>query len=343
MNSCPALINTFFGILFFFLTAGCNKSNEVHSAVYYWQSNFELDEPKLNYLKNSDINRIYLRMFDITWNRQYLKSKPEAVVRFGSEFPKHIELVPVIYIANDVFRQEKNIDELAKNLSHLLLSISDNNQLVFSEIQIDCDWTIATKEKFFNFLKLLCNYYPDKVLSATIRLHQVKYPEKTGVPPVDRGMLMFYNIGNIDSLNNSNSIFNESDAKKYINSVHQYALPLDVALPAYSWAIHFRNGKVKGLLNDMTHDVFRQCGAFTSINEMYWKADSSFFFKSNYFITDDVVKVEEISAEITSFAAQMLAPQLKTKTFHVSLFAFNQSMCEKYEKRHFDKIYSAFK
>jgi hypothetical protein len=116
-----------------------------------------------------------------------------------------------------------------------------------------------------------------------------------------------------------------------------------VALPAYSWGIHSRNGKVKGLLNDITHDALRKNGAFSSINEMYWKADSSFFFNGNYFIAGDLVKMEDISPETTLLAAKMLTPHLKNKTFYVSLFTLNQSMLERYEKQDLDKIYNAFK
>ena len=79
------------------------------------------------------------------------------------------------------------------------------------------------------------------MLSATIRLHQVKYYKQAGIPPVDRGMLMFYNMGKLNALTAENSIYNSNDAAGYIETVDDYPLKLDLALPAFSWAVHFRN------------------------------------------------------------------------------------------------------
>ncbi len=44
-------------------------------------------------------------------------------------------------------------------------------------------------------------------LSSTIRLHQIKYRERTGVPPVERGMLMFYNMGQFSADPEARAIF----------------------------------------------------------------------------------------------------------------------------------------
>ena len=63
------------------------------------------------------------------------------------------------------------------------------------EIQIDCDWTASTQEAYFEFLHYLKEKAKDKQiqLSATIRLHQLSMTP----PPVDRGILMMYNTGDV--------------------------------------------------------------------------------------------------------------------------------------------------
>ena len=79
------------------------------------------------------------------------------------------------------------------------MSILDVNQLnIPKEIQLDCDWNSSTQKKYFNLIEEMKLYptWENIVWSATIRLHQLKYPKQTGVPPVNKGVLMFYNMGN---------------------------------------------------------------------------------------------------------------------------------------------------
>jgi hypothetical protein len=140
-------------ILLITLNIGCRKENQVNKAIYYWKSTFEINHNNLKYLNNSGINRMYVRMFDVTWNKEHNRSKPEAIIKFKNSFPDKIDFVPVIYIANDVFRHEDNIKQLSKNFSNLLNSLTQKNQLKYNEIQIDCDWTITTKEKVFQLSK----------------------------------------------------------------------------------------------------------------------------------------------------------------------------------------------
>ncbi len=99
------------------------------------------------------------------------------------------------------------LNELNKE-SRLMLWINQINKSVSIKcraLQIDCDWTTKTAPKYFYFLQQIrekLDAHEDggtfaslAMLSATIRLHQVKYPEKSGMPPVDKGVLMFYNMG----------------------------------------------------------------------------------------------------------------------------------------------------
>ncbi|MEZ4901823.1 MAG: hypothetical protein R2822_08725 [Spirosomataceae bacterium] len=53
--------------------------------------------------------------------------------------------------------------------------------LLWKEVQIDCDWTVATKAKYFRLLQQISALLPPSViLSATIRLHQIKFYRTTG-------------------------------------------------------------------------------------------------------------------------------------------------------------------
>ncbi len=84
------------------------------------------------------------------------------------------------------------------------------------ELQFDCDWSDATRDRFFALLTAVGERARPAgiTLSATIRLHQVKYRERTGVPPVERGMLMFYNMGRVDAAPGTNAIFDPAAAER---------------------------------------------------------------------------------------------------------------------------------
>jgi hypothetical protein len=71
-----------------------------------------------------------------------------------------------------------------------------------------------------------------------------QYRERTGVPPVDRGMLMFYNMGKLSAEPGARSIYDADAAERYLARVGEYPLPLDLALPIWSWTVQVRDGAI---------------------------------------------------------------------------------------------------
>lgn len=167
---------------------------------------------------------------------------------------KNLQFVPVVFITNRTMLQCDTIQlrVLADKLERKLVQLCG---LSYNEVQFDCDWTARSKDNYFAFLRLI-RLRLNRRLSATVRLHQFKDPEGTGVPPVDRGMLMLYNVEDVKTYGSRNSIFNEEAAKPYINGAGPYPLPLDVALPAYSWLVHYRNGRFVRIENgDLVDEI----------------------------------------------------------------------------------------
>ena len=145
--------------------------------------------------------------------------KPENKKNAGSKernFKKGMEIIPVVYIVNNCFKANtktnsissdksggKSSDEtprqLADKILNRILQMNEANDIEnVKEIQIDCDWTASTQEAYFEFLHYLKEKAKDKQiqLSATIRLHQLSMTP----PPVDRGILMMYNTGDVKQL-----------------------------------------------------------------------------------------------------------------------------------------------
>ena len=139
----------------------------------------------------------------------------------------------------------------------------------------------------------------DVKLSCTIRLHQVKYALKSGIPPVNRGTLMFYNMGDIYDQNESNSIYNLKNAEKYTAFIKDYKLPLDLALPIFRWYVHYRNNTVIGLItkkdmpitNDIIHFSRRE-------NNTNFNVRTDFLENGIFYKTNDILKLEKSVKEL---------------------------------------------
>ncbi|HXB09910.1 MAG TPA: hypothetical protein VNW04_22455, partial [Puia sp.] len=177
----------------------------------------------------------------------------------------------------------------------LVRRINTSAQAQPQEIQFDCDWTERTKDNYFAFLRAYKKRSGD-IVSATIRLHQVKYPDRTGIPPVDHGTLMFYNMGNIDAGSGS-SIYDRATAHRYTPSLRTYPLTMDLALPIFSWSLQVRDGKVIQLLDKMNTASFEKDTNFIRTTAKGFSARHANFRGGYYFQANDVIKTESVSPD----------------------------------------------
>lgn len=216
------------------------------NSIYHWKTVFEIDSTELAFLQKQEIGRIYLRMFDVATEPDFLNGTivtvPIATTRFASPIPNDVEIVPVTYITIDALRamagQEENIASLI--VERLLAMSSYNGCGKIREIQLDCDWTKSTKESYDKLCRTTRDLLQSKgiELSITVRSHQLKETP----PPADRGVLMLYNTGALKNPNTSNSILNIYDVEPYIKP-NEYTIPLDYAYPTFGWGVKFNNNK----------------------------------------------------------------------------------------------------
>ena len=205
---------------------------------YHWKTFFEASKSEELVRTAFGDAEIYLRLFDVVKDEKG-GVVPVATVIFREK--PTLPVVPVIYIDNDALSQvpAQEVDLLADKITGRVKKILDDNRLDYRrELQLDCDWTPSTQDRFFALLKRVRVNLPEWTLSATLRLHQLRYPEKTGVPPVDRACLMAYNMGELRTYGDRNSILDTEVAARYLKGA-PYPLSLDVALPIFSWTVVF--------------------------------------------------------------------------------------------------------
>ena len=220
------------------------RGEQVRS-VYYWSTVFQLDSAQQDFIREQQVGRIYLRYFDVVVNGED-KVMPNATVRFLSGQPKGVEIVPTIYIMNECMTRD--VSQLDSLLLGRVMQMSETNDIAgVREIQIDCDWTMRTRKVYYDFLKRLVDRAKEKdvKISTTIRLHQLTQP----VPPVERGVLMMYNTGDVRKWEGTNPILDMKDAGPYMRHLKKYDLPLSTAYPVFAWQVLFRGDKYIGIMH----------------------------------------------------------------------------------------------
>ena len=318
-----------------------NKQPAPAVSFYYWKTHFSLSQYEQQVLQQNKATTLWVRYFDVDIAPQDSVAKPISVIRFDS-LPVKQHIVPVVYLKNRVFEQldSSRIEQLSQQVLGLVSQISQHKSLTPTQIQFDCDWTDKTQHKFFYFLQ--CYKAQSKqLISATIRLHQVKYSDRTGIPPVDYGVLMFYNMGSIDTSHN-NSIYEKQNAQKYITSLQNYPLQLDVALPIFSWGIQIREHKVVQLLNKMYAQDFENDTHFTKTTPNRFSTQQANFKSGYYFLVGDEVKIENISPANLTEMANMIQLNSRKPINNLIFYDLDSLNIANYENTTFSQVATLF-
>jgi hypothetical protein len=329
------------GLISFGLFRILSSKNVQSMAFYHWKSNLDLSQSEESLLLQHKEAPLYLHFMDLVWDEERQFAVPMAQLSIIKPLPKDISIVPVLFIANEVF--EKTPSEQLENMAtHVIKRLDDrffeNEEDIreIKEIQVDCDWTLSTKEKYFTFLGYIKNAF-DTPISATIRLHQVKFFEKTGVPPVDRGILMFYNMGNLNDERTKNSILDIETAKSYMVNFDKYPLSLDVALPIFSWGVVKRNGRVVHLLTGLEAPDLIDSLQYKNNNGNYQVLESS-YLKSYYCYEGDEIRLETTSQEQLLTATKLLQQYLKKEKRNICFYHLDAKNLQSFPPEYLEKL-----
>lgn len=352
-----------FFLLLLLATSCHRKPPSIQKAYYFWRSG-DIEVEERQFLKQHDIRKLYTRLMDVDWNdiqgaipASTGKIEPiEYSLRKYDSFP--VEIIPVVFITNRCFEKipPADIPLLAKRLARRCLPAFDETDkryearqqmkpITVREIQLDCDWTTKTATAYFQFLRELRSLAASRgvLVSATIRLHQFKYPDKTGVPPVDRGMLMVYNISDPRQYNAANSIYDQQKAEAYLSKRKKYPLPLDMALPAWSWCLIYRNGKFYQIENGITEPMLTRLSFLKKGPGHFFTVTADTVFNGLFLRTGDEIKAESIAPGTLLHAARLARKAINTDSLTVSLFELSQQEFNQYTHETIDQVYDTFR
>ncbi|MBN1798225.1 MAG: hypothetical protein JW822_06595 [Spirochaetales bacterium] len=327
------------------LFIACHTQRRTNIGFYYWQQVFTLSPGQLTYLENLDTHTLYVKFFDVDWDESARDAVPLAKIHFSTHLPAHIEIIPCVFIANRALKKisKEHIPLLARRITTLLKTLqSAANMSGTRELQIDCDWSLSTKQKYFTLLKQLKNLQPHITLTTTLRLHQITYAHTTGIPPADKGVLMFYNMADLDDIETENSIIDLEKGKDYLVNLQDYPLRIDIALPAFSWAVLLRFDKVTKLIHNVTLDMLEKTAELEQTDSRRFKVKKSFYFRGYYLYKDDILRYEDAEIAVLQQAAEMLRPKIRNQDLNIIFFHLNNYLIEEYSYEELEDIGSRF-
>ncbi|MBK8351448.1 MAG: hypothetical protein IPL21_06995 [Saprospirales bacterium] len=285
-----------------------------------------------------NVQKLYVRFFDVDMKNN--EAIPIGEINIKEKNIQQ-EIIPVVFITNDVFKNlDKNkIEDLAKHIKQeiefIYPKISDKK---IKEIQFDCDWTISTRSKYFYLLNIVEKQNPTLLVSATIRLHQIKDKTKTGIPPIKKGVLMYYATSNPLDFKEENSILENKLAENYCKEIQNYPIALDIALPIYSWAIIENQVGEKRLLNGIRNDMLKDTSIYQPIKPNFYLVKKDHYLHGNYIYEDFTIKTEEVTTTQLEQASTFLKNKIINQELNTIFYQLDSSNLSHYSIQNLKNI-----
>lgn len=349
---CPLLI------LFLFLA--CRRTDPPPVSFYYWKTTLGTEEATSPALArfSPKTEPLYLRFFDVDYSAGYSDAIPVGETNLEYTAIDR-PVVPVVFITNRVFTQisAQQVDTLAARVARRIAKrlyylayhslINDKVQLGFEirdslvndwckrmtpEVQLDCDWTPKTRDAYFHFLKTFKQQElaQGRRISCTIRLHQYRERQQNGVPPVDRGALMCYNVASPKDTAVQNAIFDPQLVEGYLKNQSDYPLPLDIALPVFNWGAWFRGGAFMGLLSNWEPPSPTDTVLYKAVGANLFQVRSDKTLGGDYLRQGDLIRFDNASEQGILSTLPTLRPLL-ARDGRLLFFDWDSTKIARYE------------
>ena len=316
-----------------------NDTSTEELSFYYWKQNFQLSTTQQDLLSGQGVKRLFVKFMDVDLEGAH--AVPVAPIHFADKSYASFELVPCVFITNRTFQsQQVKPEKLARKVWEYLQEINSEHQLSPKEYQFDCDWTPSTQQAYFSFLLAIKELKGDAILNSTLRLHQYKYPDQTGIPPVDKVTLMYYNMGDIEDVEEVNSILNHEKGSAYLNA-KGYPLSLDVALPLFSWTLVYRLGHLEAIINGNHLDSLEQKSAIEKTGENTFAVQQNLYFEGHYLNKGDQLRFESCSRADIRKAAEALS-KIPNQSGTLLFYHLDETTPQNFEPSFFDELFSIY-
>lgn len=349
--------------------SGCQAQPvPVEPSLYYWKTTLDFGAADREQAKKLGLTTLYVRYFDVDWNSGYGAAVPVGTLKWNYDTPsaawKDLTIIPTVFITNRTFSKVSagEVEVLAEKTSQKIQQLSEQlaEQMLWNayemdedeeweaagrrqdsikqawlgrikEVQIDCDWTASTKERFFQFLEALKRQDPNLSLSCTLRLHQYRDREQSGIPPVDRAILMCYNTGNIRNVSEDNAILDSRVVSQYLQG-KAYPLPLDAALPLFSWGVWFRGETYQGLLQGWDEAYVQKQDFLTRDSKNRYRVLKDTVVGPDYLREGDLVRVDGPAQPEVEKSVQLLKTVVSGNQARLVFFDWNLQNIRSHEQ-----------
>lgn len=276
-----------------------------------------------------------MKICDFKWSELNQKVETPAI---SKNLTIEKKTIPVFFIENKIFELFDGEDFYEIFTQKLKQFVKDELLNNPKRIQIDCDWTLNTKKNYFHFLTLLKDKFE---IEVTLRLHQIKHSKITGIPDVDCGVLMIYNLRKPAILKQLNSIYDYELAISYLkDNLTKYPMNLKIALPAFSWGVHFQHGKMKGLINNTIFEDYKE-ERFEYIKPNLFKSKTVFYLKNHPINKRDMIRYEAVNPPELRKMIKYLKKNIKQDSLEIILFSLDSKFFNK-NYNSYEKIISDF-
>jgi hypothetical protein len=333
------------------LLVSCHKNEieKVQRGAYYWKSDgYGIEKTEDSLAKKLGVQKLYVRFYDVRHD-ETMGNIPIAKTNIygyhSTGYLDSVNIVPTVYLKNEVFLESSRaeIDTLVSNMVFLNQKFASEKfgeaTKPVTEWQMDCDWTLKSRDNYFYFLQQIKRVSKKKI-SCTLRLYPYKYRDKMGIPPVDQVTLMCYNLLNPLEEKNRNSILDRDELAAYLDAKQPYPLHLDVALPMYSWMLHYQNNRFSHILQA---DKKLAKAILKPVRPLWFEVTRDTVVENVYLRVGDQVKYEAVSAQLLSETIQLLKDKIEfDNRTTVSFYHLDSKLIQDYTYEEFNRIYTAF-
>ena len=319
-------------IIVILLLASCSSSvKETSVSVYWWKNKVEITDEMLQFKQANNIHKVYCKVADFRYNQLHNTIDIPLIHEKLSLEKQNVS--PVLYIENDVFKHFSE-DYVFTRFKETIDKLMQRNIISdLTHIQIDCDWTLSTKDRYFQFLNKLKSSF--EIVGVTLRLHQVKYYKTTGVPDIDYGVLMIYNLSSVADFEVENSIYNYDLALSYLKGyLHNYPMEVKAALPAFAWAAHFHHERLVNILNFITYEELVKNENLTQLTDYRFVSKKAHFINAIPISKHDIIRYEEPNIESLKLLLGFLKQEVNQEKLEVIFFSLNAPFLIKNQNRY---------